>query len=330
MPKSGFEKLFQMSWAFQPARVLHAACELDLFDHLEQPRGAKDVARLAKANERAVGILLDALAALGLICKEGGARYRNGPDVSAHLVSTKPDYRGAIFKHIANTWEGWTELTRTVKSGRTAASGGSRPPGEQRSFILGMHAIARDLAPKIAAVLPLPGNGRLLDIGGGPATYCLAFCRARPRILCTLFDRPETLKIAREVIKNEGAEVAGRIKLRAGDFTTDDLGEDKFGFVWLSQVLHAYAEAECAALIRKTHAALKPGGVCAVHEFATNDAKTAPLPAALFSVHMLAVTAGGRAYSRGEIAAWMRQAGFKRIKTRRASPASSLIMGWKR
>jgi hypothetical protein len=67
-----------------------------------------------------------------------------------------------------------------------------------------------------------------------------------------------------------------------------------------------------------------------VHEFATNDAKTAPLPAALFSVHMLAMTAGGRAYSRGEIAAWMRQAGFKRIKTRRASPASSLIIGWKR
>ncbi|MFH0809273.1 MAG: hypothetical protein V2A77_02195 [Pseudomonadota bacterium] len=36
-------------------------------------------------------------------------------------------------------------------------------------------------------------------------------------------------------------------------------------------------------------------------EFALNQAKTAPPRAAMFSVHMLAVTEQGRAYSRQEI-----------------------------
>lgn len=324
----GFERLRQLSWGFQPAKALLTAVELDLFDHLERPRTAAEVARLAKVNERAAGILLDALSALGLTRKEDG-RYRNGADVSAYLVSTKPGYRGAIFKHIAHCWDGWTHLTGTVKSGHPPKAGPDRTPEEQRNFILGMHAIARDLAPRIAAMLPLPEEGRLIDIGGGPATYCLAFCRARPKLSCTLFDRPETVRIARQVVKAEGQDVAGRVRLRGGDFTTDGLGEGEFNFAWLSQILHAYPEKECAALIRKAHAALKEGGVLAVHEFALNDTKTAPVGAALFGVHMLAVTAGGRAYSRDEIAAWMRQAGFRRLKTRRASPASSLVIGWK-
>ncbi len=325
MAKGGFERLNDIARAYQPARMLLTAGELGLFDHLEESASAAAVARALKANERALTILLDGLSALKLIHKEGGL-YRNGQDVSAYLVSNKPDYRGAIFRHQAQCWHGWSELTETVKSGHGPAQERRGRHRDQRAFILGMQAVARDLAPRLAARLPLPESGRLLDVGGGPGTYCMAFCRQRPALSCTLFDLPETLKIAREVLAAEGAEVASRIRLKAGDFTTDELGSGQYEFVWLSQVLHAYPEQACAALIGKAAAALRPGGVAAVHEFALSPDRTRPQRAALFSVHMLAVTAGGRAYSRGEIAGWLRQAGLAGVRSFKASPASTVIL----
>jgi hypothetical protein len=47
-----------------------------------------------------------------------------------------------------------------------------------------------------------------------------------------------------------------------------------------------------------------------VHEFLLDEDKTAPMTAALFAVHMLVMTEGGRAYSRSEIAGWIDRAGF--------------------
>jgi ubiquinone/menaquinone biosynthesis C-methylase UbiE len=324
MAKGSLDKLRELSRAYQPARILLTACELDLFDHLEAPSAADEVARTLKVNGRALSILLDALVGLGLIRKASGL-YSNNAAVSTYLVSGKPDYRGAIFKHMANCWEGWSHLTQIVSSGSRPER--QRPPGYRQPFILGMHAVARDQAPRLARMLPLPEEGRLLDVGGGPGTYCMAFCRQRPKLDCTLFDLPETVRIARQLLAAEGRDVAGRIRLQEGDFTTDDLGSG-FDFVWVSQVLHAYPEAACAALIAKAFKALKAGGVAAVHEATLSETKTSPRRGAIFSVHMLAMTEG-RAYSRGEIAAWLRGAGFIRVRGRRLSSLSSLVIGWK-
>ena len=43
-----------------------------------------------------------------------------------------------------------------------------RSEQEMQSFIWGMHALARDLAPQAAAKLDLASAGHLLDLGGGP------------------------------------------------------------------------------------------------------------------------------------------------------------------
>jgi len=326
MDKS-LEKLEELSRCFQQSRILLTAVELGLFDHLEQPLASAELAARVGVGERALGILLDALAALKLIAKDSG-RYRNGEAVSKWLVSGKPDWRGAIFRHTANYWAGWNQLTRTIRGGHEAIDEHQREGEEQRAFILGMHAIARDLAPRLAAMLPLPESGEALDIGGGPGTYAMAFCRARPKLRVTIFDRPSTEPIARDVISREGAEVAQRIGFRGGDFTADPLGSG-YQFAWMSQVLHAYSEEECAALIAKAAAALSSGGTLAVHEFALGRDKTSPLRAALFSVHMLLMTPGGRAYGREEIGGWLRQAGLRRVSERRASGSTSLILGSK-
>jgi hypothetical protein len=67
----------------------------------------------------------------------------------------------------------------------------------------------------------------------------------------------------------------------------------------------------------------------AVHEFLLDEGKTAPLSAALFAVHMLVMTEGGRTYSGGEIGAWMEEVGFVRPEVRRVSEETAVVLARK-
>ena len=59
---------------------------------------------------------------------------------------------------------------------------------------------------------------------------------------------------------------------------------------------------------------LAPGGRAAVQEFLLEKGGTFPPGPAFFSVHMVAVTEGGKAYTSEEVAAMFRSAGYRRIE----------------
>jgi hypothetical protein len=58
----------------------------------------------------------------------------------------------------------------------------------------------------------------------------------------------------------------------------------------------------------------------AVQEFLLSGSKTSPPGPVFFSVHMVAVTDGGRAYTAREIAAMLKAAGFRKISAGRPDP----------
>jgi len=95
---------------------------------------------------------------------------------------------------------------------------------------------------------------------------------------------------------------------------------DRFGVDQDFYHVHAYSEKDCRVLLRKARSALAPGGRVAVQEFLLDESKTAPPGPAFFSVHMVAVTEGGRAYSAGEIASMLKTTGFNRIIADKPDP----------
>lgn len=314
-PKGGFDQIMAMGRGFQATKMLMAAVDLGLFDFLEEPRSAVETAAWLKADARATGIFLNGLAALGLLVK-GVDYFRNSDPASRYLVQGKEDYRGAILKHMEHTWKrGWEDLKDTVLVGhppevdkeKWVDSRPERDEDEVRAFIWGMHAIARDLAPKVAAKLNLAGVRRLLDLGGGPATYAIAFAQANPELAATVFDLPLPLEIARENIAKNG--LTDRVHTLAGNFLKDDIGAG-YDFIWVSQILHSHDEGQCKLIIGKAAAALKGGGTLAIQDFFLNADGASPTGAAMFGVHMLAVTPRGRAYTFGEVAEWMKEAGL--------------------
>jgi len=319
---------------FRPGKIIMVATDLEMFNHLEEWCTAEDIASRVEADPRAVSILLNALASLEVVLKEGD-RFRNGELSSRFLVRGKDDYRGAIVRHMHHTWWGWSDLEETVKRGHADMAKSERwldrvpePEAEWvRDFIWGMHAIARDLAPKVATLVDLNGVKRLLDLGGGPATYAVTFALANPALKATVFDLPQPIEIAKENIRRH--ELSDRVDTMAGNFLKDDIGSG-YDFIWISQILHSHTEDQCRLIIDKSAKALNPGGQMVIQDFFLNDDLISPPEAALFSVHMLAVTPGGRAYTHRETAALMESVGLTTPVHKPTSPQTSILIGRKK
>ena len=334
-PSGGdFQELMAIVRAFRPAKILLVATDLEIFDNLEEPRAAADIAARVKADPRAVGIILNALAALELVVKEGD-HFRNGELTSQYLVRGKDAYRGAILRHMHHTWWGWSELEDTVTRGHPEMAKTERwldrvpdPEAEWvRDFIWGMHAISRDQAPQVVPLVDLTGVKKLLDLGGGPATYAIAFAQANQGLTATVLDLPGPIEIARENIRRHG--LADRITTLKGNFLKDDIGSG-YDFIWVSHILHSHTEEQSRLIVKKCVAALNPGGQAVIQDFFLEDDGISPAEAALFSVHMLAVTPGGRAYTHREVAAMMVEAGLSTPEHKPTTPQTSILIARKK
>jgi len=286
--------------SFGPSRIILTANNFDIFSLLDKkPMTAPALARAAKTDARATELLLNSLAAIGLLEKKKNA-FINTPVASCYLVAGKPDYQGDILRHHNNLWESWSGLDRVLKTGRP-----NRRPRDIKSFILGMHNLALQKAGKVVSSIDLKGVGALLDLGGGPGTYSMEF--AKRNIDVTLCDFPDTLKISKRLIASAG--LTKKIRLLPGDFTKDGMGSG-YDLVFISQIFHAYSQDECQAMLKKAKAALNPGGRVVIQEFYLDETRANPQQGAIFAINMLVNTSAGRTYTPSEMRSWLKKAGF--------------------
>jgi predicted O-methyltransferase YrrM len=306
------QEILSLARNFMECRVLLTGAELDIFTHLTEPASSRDLAEQQGWHERPLTVVLDALAAMGMLIKKDG-RYRTDPDLLPLLSSHAPQSVLPMIKHAATIWKNWSNLTRIV-----AETGGvEKPPGrfagrqDQKAFIGAMHVVGRQFAPAIAqAVQPGPAR-RLLDVGGASGTYTIAFLEASPALSATLFDLPDVVAIGRVRVAEAG--LADRVTFVAGNFYTDPLppGHD---LALLSAIIHQNSPAQNLALYKKVWAALVPGGRLVIRDHVMQEDKTAPRSGALFAINMLVGTPGGGTYAYEEIKSGLAQAGFENIR----------------
>jgi hypothetical protein len=127
-----------------------------------------------------------------------------------------------------------------------------------------------------------------------------------PQLRAIVFDRPDVLKVAAELVAEHG--VQDRVELVAGDMFVDPLPTN-VDLVLLSNVLHDWHVADCSMLINRSAASLTNGGRLLIHDVFLNDALDGPLPIALYSAALFTLTEG-RAYSAAEYRAMLADAGL--------------------
>ena len=296
----GLKKLWS---AYQSSRVLITANNYRVFDFLQKQKTTHSLAKEIGSDIRATGILLDALTGLGLLIKQND-KYRNASQASRFLVSGSPYYQGDIIKHGETMWDRWSDLDKVLKTGRP-----SQRSRDHDAFILGMHNISSLKSKEIISEVGLEGVERALDLGGGPGTYSLEMARRGAHV--TLFDLPETIKIAKKLLARS-PKAAKNMTFLKGDFFVNEIGKD-YDLIFISQIVHSFSEKENISLLRKCRRALNDKGRVVIHEFPINEQRTDPVRSALFAVNMLVNCEGGRTWSPGNMKEWFQKAGFGEI-----------------
>ncbi len=303
------QRLLETMRGYQAACVLAAAVRLDLFTALgRETHSAGDLAGALHLDERGLRTLLDALAGLDLVAKAQDA-YSLPPDLHALLARDGERSIHAGLDHQAVILPRWAELEDVVRTGvpYTHREDYQPPHGALESFIEAMHVFSSPEARQVVARVPLEGVGTLLDVGGGPGTWTLAFCQRSDELRAILFDRPEVLPIAERHVEQAG--LAGRVELVGGSFYEDELpGPADLAFV--SAIIHMNSRQQNRELFGRVFRALNDGGRIVIRDFVMDASHTQPPGGALFAVNMLVSTAGGGTFSFDEIREDLEWAGF--------------------
>jgi predicted O-methyltransferase YrrM len=313
-PRPSPEKIFDALTRYQQTFALKAGIEVDLFTAIGE--GANEPASLAnrtQAAERGVRILADYLTVQGFLTKENG-KYALTPDSAVFLDKRSPAYMGGMAKFLVSdqNLDNMDILTESVRKGGTASEiGDNSKPEDDRwvNFARSMSAMAVPMAGVLTQMIaPSSGPIRVLDIAAGHGMYGVTVARNLANVHLTAVDWPPVLEVAKENAAKAG--VADRYSTRPGSAFDADLGEG-YDYVFITNFLHHFDPATNEKLLRRFHAALKPGGKALTVEFVPNPDRVTPPMAAAFSLVMLAHTDAGDAYTFAEYEKMFHAAGFK-------------------
>ncbi len=306
-----FEDFREAVFAYRLPRVILTALDLNLFTVVGGKRWTiPALAAKLRVSRRGLDILCRNLAAAGLLVKRGSV-YRNGPLGLAELNAKSPAHRGAYLDLLKGQWAEWSQLTTHVRSGKPLDADEPDEPAYRRRFSWAMHHRSLVMASEVAAQLDLAGAETLLDLGGGPGTYALAFLARNPRLRATVCDRAPALDVARCIAKT--VPHGTRLSYLPVDFMREPV-PGRYDTIWYSNVLHIYSPDENRRLFRRLLRALNPGGRLLIHDAFLHDREGLyPLESGLFAVTMLLATERGDIYPSRSVAQWLRETGFARV-----------------
>jgi hypothetical protein len=289
------------SWDYRSARVLQIANKIDIFTTLsDKEMSPEQIAQKCHTKPDMTEKLLIACTAMGLLEKRG-PQYKNTKLAQTYLVRGQKLYQGNIIAHSTSVWNFWSNLENEIW---LESAPKDKEADEHRNFIMGMHNIAvAGRAEAFTDHIDLSGRKNLFDVGGGPGTYSIAACRRFPKLKAVVFDLPETIAIANEVIASEGMQ--DRVTTQAGSWETDTFGEEN-DVVLLSNILHGPA-SKADIKLKKAYDSMVQGGLLVVQDFLLNDEKSGPLIPALFNVMV-------GTYSCCELLSIIKAAGFEHAK----------------
>jgi acetylserotonin N-methyltransferase len=303
--------------AFRRSKTMFVAVRLGIFDGA-RPQGA------------ALDRLFDACVGLGLLEKRD-EEYFNTPIADEYLRRSSPrTLSGYVLYSDSALYSMWSHLEDALIEGTnrwTQTFGGQgalfshffKTEESKRDFLMGMHGFGMLSSPAVVAAFDLSRFRRLADLGGATGHLALAGAEQYPQMRVVLFDLPEVIEFAKEL-------VGERVELMPGDFFNDRLPDaDLFA---LGRILHDWGEHKIRKLLARIHAALPEHGGLLIAEKLLREDRSGPVATHMQSLNMLVCTEG-RERTLSEYAALLRDAGFKEVRGRVTGTVLDAILAMK-
>jgi ubiquinone/menaquinone biosynthesis C-methylase UbiE len=276
-------------------------------------------------------MIVNALVGFNFLSKDAAGNIALTAESSAFLVTTKPSFMGGIIRHTSeHLLPKWLSLNEVVATGKPVRAVNQEQDGGEffHEFVLDIFPLSYAPARALAAHLDLASGGpaRVLDLAAGSGVWGIALAQSAEQVNVTAVDWPEVIDVTKSTVAKFG--LSDRYRFVEGDLASADFGTGH-NVATLGHILHSEGEARSKSLLKKTFAALAPGGTIAIQEFLVNADRTGPVNGLIFAVNMLVNTDDGDTYSFEEISEWLIEAGFKAPRTLEAPGPSPLILATK-
>jgi 2-polyprenyl-3-methyl-5-hydroxy-6-metoxy-1,4-benzoquinol methylase len=306
----------QLIWdtmnAYQRTEALRAGIELDIFTRIGSGLGTVDqLAPACSASPKGVRVLCDYLTIIGFLEKQDGT-YKLTPSSAVFLDRNSPACMASSVRFINSPklQEGFRNLAESVRrGGTTLPSGGTTEAdwNEWETFAESMTPLMRGPAEFIAGKAAAVNPCLVLDIAAGHGLFGIAVARKCPEAHIVAQDWTGVLKIASRNAAQAG--VGDRHRALPGDAFAVDFGTG-YDVVLLTNFLHHFSVTQNQALLKRIHAAMRPGGMLLTFDFVPNPDRISPPASAAFSMMMLGTTPEGDAYTMSELESMFNVTGF--------------------
>jgi len=293
------------------AQALMVATKVGVVEVLAAaPLTAGEVASRCGTDERATAKLLGVLEATGYLRASNDARYALTADARRWLLvgSTHSLHDNVMFRFVEWEWIG--RLDHFVLTGTPLDIHAEMSPEQWEAYQRGMRSLASAFSREVVLRTPVPRGARsMLDIGGAHGFFSVALCRRHSALRAEVLDLPGAVTQAAPILAREG--LGDRVTHRSGDALTEDLGEEAFDLVFVSNLVHHFTPEQGRGLVQRAARALRPGGVLVIQElFALPSGRRAGQVAALADLYF-ALTSRSGTLAVEDLATWQMEAGLK-------------------
>jgi len=310
--------MFQMLLAPMVTQAIGALARLGVADQFQDAPMTTDLlAEAVGAQPDHLRRILRVAADRGLFEAEAGDAWRITP-MGELLKSDVPGSMRhmAILQtdHVHWTTNGrMTECVQTGQAQTEPALGRSvwqyyqENPADSDSFSKAMANVSAMAQEHVLASYDFSGERTIVDVGGAYGAMLAAILRQQPEARGVLFDLPNVLAGADQIL----GDVSPRVTKAPGSFLEDALPAGDLYVI--KHILHDWNDAICLKILKAVRAAMNPGAKVVVVEFAVPDEGAAGTTLCLDLLMM--VVLDGKERTSAEFAELFAQAGLKHTRT---------------
>ncbi|WP_350281491.1 methyltransferase [Kribbella sp. HUAS MG21] len=323
-------ELHRLVTGYQATQAVSVAASLRLSDLLAAgPRSVAELAEAAGADEQSLARLMHTLTVLGL--------YRRAEDGTFTATELGAALRTDGTRSIADWvrfvgrpfhWQAYGALEHSVRTGETAFRSvhgesmweyAGKHPDDRQIFDAAMTSVSQTVADDVVDAYDFGRFSTVVDVGGGRGLMLSAILRRYPAVEGVLFDLPDVVASAPELLANAG--VWARCRAVGGSFF-DAVPAGADAYV-LKAVIHDWADSEAIEILRVCRTAMPPGARLLLLEQLL-DATPDPVRTALSDLTML-VMAGGRERTTAEYRTLLTTAGLSLVDVVPTASTTSVI-----
>lgn len=285
--------------------AISLVAKLGIADELANgSKTSEQIAQSVGANADAVHRVLRMLASVGVFTFDGGTTFGNNP-LSETLRRTPGSMRAmAVMVGERPMTRSWDELEHSVRTAEPAFGKVhgmhlfdffAHDPAFAAIFNDAMTSRTSFEVENVLAAFDFSTVGTLVDVAGGKGLLLASILAKNPGQRGILFDLPIVIESASPILGSKG--VADRCELVGGDFF-ERIPEGADGYM-MKHILHDWNDEDCVRILRKIHAASKPGARLFVLD-AVIAPGNEPNFAKILDIQMLVATHNGRERTRVE------------------------------